>query len=260
MKKRMFLFLVCIFSALGVSAEEKPLFENGKSSWKIIIPANGGKTEQYAAEELQRAVWKISGARLPILRSDVPPESGALVIGSMEAPAIGKIAGELKLSGRKDLGEVIAVRRRGGNLYLAGNNPRAALFAVYHFLQKELGVRWLWGGESGEFMPQRSVYAVPENLALHHKPALALRELNPCGLGRLEEHELFLVRNFNNAAARTPSLQEKTGSIVLQRNHWVFPDPKLFQSKPEIFALYGGKRILHGEGGCWSNPEPSTTY
>ena len=255
MGKQIFLLLLGLLAAVDTGAKETPLFENGKSIWKIIIPARGGKTEAYAAEELQRAVWKISGARLPILRSDVPPESGALVIGSMKAPAIGKIAGELKLSERKDLGEVIAVRRRSGNLYLAGNNPRAALFAVYHFLQKELGVRWLWGGESGEFMPERTTYVIPGDLALHHRPVLTLRELNPCGLGRLEEHELFLVRNFNNAAARTPALQEKTSSIVLQRNHWVFPDPKLFQSKPEIFALYGGKRILHGEGGCWSNPE-----
>ena len=45
----------------------------------------------------------------------------------------------------------IRVGPEGGYLY--GSNPRSVLFAVYRYLE-QLGVRWLWHGQGGEYLPE----------------------------------------------------------------------------------------------------------
>lgn len=44
----------------------------------------------------------------------------------------------------------ISIGKKGG--YLHGSNPRSVLYAVYRYLE-ELGIRWLWHGEDGEYLP-----------------------------------------------------------------------------------------------------------
>jgi len=43
------------------------LADKGQSSYRIVIPAAAIPSERYAAQELQRYLEKISGAKLPIV-------------------------------------------------------------------------------------------------------------------------------------------------------------------------------------------------
>ena len=143
-------------AVLGVYAMAgDTLFQNGKTEWKIGISPKAAPAEQYAAQELQTALQKISGAEFPILKSETFPDGNTIIIGSPDStPQIREKADALKL--KKGNTEELAVYTLGGNLYLAGNNPRGALYAVYSFLQNQLGVRWFWPGDDGEFIRKKN--------------------------------------------------------------------------------------------------------
>ena len=64
MKK--FIATLCFAVTAFTLFASTPLFDAGKSSWKIVISPRSSTTEQRAAEELQTFLYKISGAKLYI--------------------------------------------------------------------------------------------------------------------------------------------------------------------------------------------------
>ena len=249
MKFQMTLFLS--LSALLLSAAS-PLFRNGKSDWKIVIPAKPHITETFAAEELRDTLKKISGATLPIEKSDTIPAESAVVIGTpATCPGVKKLVDTLKV--QPDKIEKIAIVTRNGKLYLAGNRPRAALYAVYTFLQDQLGCRWFWDGPTGEYITPRSEYNVPE-LAFHYSPPFRFRVMSPCFVHRHVQTEIWLARNRANGASRTIAVRDKTDSVKRGGGHTVCVPPKAFADHPDWFSMIDGKRVREGRAGCWSNP------
>ena len=244
--------VILSLSALLLSAAS-PLFQNGKSDWKIVIPANPHITETYAAEELRDTLKKISGVTLPIEKTDTVPAENAVVIGTpATSPEIKKLTDTLKV--QPDKIEKIAVVTRDGKLYLAGNRPRAALYAVYTFLQDQLGCRWFWDGPTGEYITPRSEYTLPE-LAFHYSPPFRFRVMSPCGLHRHVPTEIWLARNRANGASRTIAIRDKTDSIKRGGGHTVCVPKSSFAEHPDWFSMIDGKRVPEGRAGCWSNPE-----
>ena len=245
--------LLALLSTLALSmVNAATLFDNGKTDWQIVIPVKADAAEKYAAAELQTALKKISGAEFPIVSSDeVKPRQ--IIIGSLAtAPAVQKQINALKL--KKSNTEMISVKTLDGALYLTGDVPRGALYAVYTFLQKQLGVRWFWPGEDGEFITRQSKYELPE-LDFTYTPSFRFREMTPCSMHYHIPSEKWLARNLMNGGSRTPKVRDNAGFYRLDGQHWVSIDRKLFPSKPELFSLINGKRVKEGYAGCWSNPE-----
>ncbi len=248
--KNLFCFLaLCLGISLSGAA---PLFDNGKSAWKIVIPEKADAAERYAAEELQTFLHKISGVKIAIAASDAPEENSIIIGSPATSPAVKKNAALLRLKPGNT--EMLTVKTMGKKLYLAGNNPRGALYAVYTFLQKQLGCRWFWPGDDGEFIIKRAVYQLPE-LDYSSAPSFRFREMTPCGMHYHVPTEIWLARNLMNGGSRTPKIRDKAGFYKLDGQHWVSVDRKLFDTKPELFSLINGKREKSGYAGCWSNPE-----
>lgn len=233
------------------------LFDNNKTEWKIYLPAEPGAVETYAAEELQVALKKVSGVDFMIVKGGEIPSQNAIVIGSLESsPEVKSKSAELKLT--TDEVEQLAVYTIGNTLYLAGNNPRGCLYAVYSFLQRELGVRWLWPGDDGEFMPAKSNFILPK-LAWNYVPPFRFREMTPCDFHKHVPTEIWMARNFLNNGSRTESVRDKAGFVRADGMHSVSlsynNDPeKDFKSHPEYFSMVNGSRVVEGIAGCWSNP------
>ena len=141
-----------------------------------------------------------------------------------------------------------------GRLYLAGNQPRGALYAVYCFLQHELGVRWLWPGPDGEFMPAKKSWSLPE-LKFNHKPAFAYRGFHLCGDWRnVDLFREWMGRNFINIHRHAASPQDKRrGFYSMWSSHNVVLPEALFDQHPEYFAEIDGKRYKNNI--CFSHPE-----
>ena len=207
-----------------------PLFEGGQTAWKAVVPADAHPCVRYAAEELSNAVFRVSGAALPV----VPSADGV-------AHAVTFVV--------EDAGwapERVAYRLKGGRLVLWGNQPRAALHATYAFLDRELGVRWLWPGEDGAFYPARKSWAFPATFGFDCTPTIWFRGFHHCGdwRGRAD----FLVwqtRNYANIHRHGNSAREvKYGqySMIAAHNANLNRQKGLMAEHPECFALLGGKR------------------
>jgi hypothetical protein len=252
-------FITTMAVLLAGMAWGQELFKDGKTDWDIWISPTAGSTEKYAAQELQTALRKISGIEFKISPSENPPASNAVVIASLESckqlPAALGITADQK--------EISVVRLLDGKLYLAGNQPRAALYAVYTFLTDVCGVRWLWAGETGEFMPARTTLDL-KGLDITSKPAFQYRGFHLCGTHYCEETETWMARNRLNILRSDPingqewrkkwnDRRREKGLYMMFSTHNVSLPKTLLETRPELFAMIDGKR--RPDQACWSNPE-----
>ena len=250
---RLIISLFLCFTVAQNAVAGELLFQNGKTDWKIYLGPQTNQTEIFAAEELRDALKKMSGADFEIVSAEKAPKTKAIIIGSFDNPEVKTQAGALNLTTGKF--EEIAVYTLNGRLYLAGNQPRGALYAVYSFLQRELGVRWLWPGESGEFMPVKTNWELPE-LKFNHQPAIPYRGFHVTG--RAGIFKQWMARNFINTHFRAaPPEEKKMGFYAVSCGGHAYPPqekaPELFAQHPEYFAEIKGKRYQSNI--CLSNPE-----
>lgn len=135
----------------------------------IVTPEKALPVVQAAAEELRDHVRKASGAELPIVAEDQRPESGACIfLGATQAA---EAAG---LAIPENVPNAFVIKRINGSLFIVGDDSNGepfwiqhgnrtrvgTLFGVYEFLERRLGVRWLWPGDLGTVVPRASTIAL----------------------------------------------------------------------------------------------------
>ncbi len=147
-----------------VSGAEMLLVEKGVSHVPIIVAADAPLTTTEAAHELAAYIQKISGAKLQILVGPVSPTpERAIWIGIQ--PNLKEVFPDASLEFTHP--EEILQICNGHHLLIAGRDHRAGdkqiesgtANSVYTFLQKDLGVRWLWPGPLGEDVVKRETIA-----------------------------------------------------------------------------------------------------
>ncbi|MBM3497220.1 MAG: DUF4838 domain-containing protein [Armatimonadetes bacterium] len=141
----------------------------GRPAAAIVTPDFSLPVVTYAAEELVYHLREASGAQVPVMReSEAPGQGPRLYLGSCRAAAAaGLDTGGLPPNGfrLKLVGEAFFLLGDDSDGPAAGvlhnNRTRVGtLFAVYEFLEQGLGVRWLWPGKLGEFIPQQPTVRV----------------------------------------------------------------------------------------------------
>ena len=229
-----------------------PIVRDGAPVAIVVLPANATPAVRYAAEELVHHVEKATGAKLEIAcECDSMPDV-AIYLGDTEAArAAGIKASEL---GPETF--VLRAKPKGDTLFIAGRDTAGdplnrdtsagTLFGVYEWLERDLGVRWLWPGELGTFVPKtrdamaRDVDATvtPRFFQRHVRAGLEFKSTHPA-LG------------FTPAAAADYA-REQTKFLRRQRlgrgekisyGH-AFADwwPRYGQEHPEWFQLVHGRR------------------
>lgn len=235
MKKLSFLLLALLLPAL-LPAREK-LFENGRTTWSIDTGNSSNETICYAGQELKNALFKISGVNFPFS-------------GMAEHRIILKVDSTLS-------SDHVSIRTRDGNLLLSGGSERSVLYAAYTFLQKYMGVRWLWPGASGEFMPRKESWEMPD-IDFTYTSAIPYRVLHQTGDTPNDQQAFrdWMARNFvtNHWHFLWNTQKDKArGFYAAWAAHAAYVDKKYFKQHPEYFALTNG--IRHHEMFCFSNPE-----
>lgn len=129
------------------------LVRHGTARAQIVVTVDAARVELHAAAELQRYLAAIGGVCLPI--SATPePGSAQLLIGR---------AAQLDGADISNLGpDGYVVERREQRVWLAGAQPYAALYAVYHLLERHLGCGFFEDGDQVPTCPTVSLGVVAE--------------------------------------------------------------------------------------------------
>ena len=133
----------------------------------IVIPAKPLDAERYAADELKHHLDKAFSASMKIVSEGSFNPSNFPCHFYIGATAAAKRAG---IPGRELKKDEHVVKTVGNGLFLLGRdsdikykdigniwNPTiyATIYAVYDFLETEMGVKWIWPGPTGEVIPKR---------------------------------------------------------------------------------------------------------
>ena len=174
---------VCIFCIALPCLAQVQLVRDGTAVATIVVANDGTETSRYAAQELVWHLERATGVALPVVtEADLPTEAHTRVyIGDTETGHhYGIDVDHLPR-------EAYILRSVGNDLFIAGHdaggdplsprNPDAGtLFGVYELIERTLGVRWLWPGELGTYIPETdtvSLWSVNEA----NTPALNFRGL-----------------------------------------------------------------------------------
>jgi len=164
---------------------------DNRANAAILVPDKPRPVVTFAAEELRYHVHVATGATLPIRNENVVSANaaGLLVLGPCQRTAAAGVQvddlppnafriklsnGNLYLVGRDSGGSVLDSRNIQGRLH---NNMTAVgtLLAVYEFLDRQLGVRWLWPGKLGEVIPKRKSIQVSRWDQTYRPPLVTTR-------------------------------------------------------------------------------------
>ena len=241
-------WLLTVLVTLPLAARQQPtvLADGGKSTYSICISREASPSERHAADELQRSLEEISGARLPIV-TDAEPTLGALVLVG-KSKALDRLGLDIPFD---DLGpEGFALRSAGRHLVIAGGRLRGTLYGTYTFLEK-LGCRWFAPGVSRIPKMSRVTVAFLNEI---QKPAFEYRE--PYFTEAWDKD--WAARNKTNGAFSL--LDESTGGKVqyypfVHSFYQMIPPSKYFREHPEYFSLIDGQRRTEQGQLCLTNPD-----
>ena len=227
------------------------LFRNGKSDYTIVVASDAPESEMYAAAELQSWIREVSGVEIPVagIADGVPGKR--LVVGYN--PIVSELVPE---SGKPDdRDDSFTLTTRGGDILLWGGSKRGTLYAVYSFLEEELGCRWYSSKVS--VAPKKDSWGF-RKIERHEAPGIRIRD--NCVLD-VRSNPVFSARMRNNFI-RIPGCDPGTTIPGTAEGYWgvhsmgSFITPAEFYSThPEYFSLREGKRLSGYSQLCLSNPD-----
>ena len=165
------------------AADAVRIVVEGRAAAIIVTADEPLPVARHGADELVRHVQLATGVTLPVAVESAIPEGYA----SRVFLGMTKAAREQGIVAEELPPETFVMRSAGADLYIVGeedesnplspsNSKCGTLFGVYELLERCLGVRWLWPGELGTYIPAAervTLDPVDETIA----PRLAFREI-----------------------------------------------------------------------------------
>ena len=243
MKTLKLLIATMLALAATVAASASPaIFKNGKSRYVIAVAAEASVSELTAAKELQHYIEEAGGVTLPIVNTCPSGHYISVGYNNLAQAAFGDPAPEAD-------DETVFCRTKDGNLYLYGGSVRGTIYAVYTFLERNLGIRW--------YTPEFTKVPATERLDLPEEdfvqsPAVRFRFVQYHNAMR---DEAWMAHNKNNTTQETA--RNPYGGISgywgIHTSDYFIPAGEYFNTHPEYFCMRDGKRTP-GQL-CLSNPE-----
>jgi len=245
--------------------------DNSATSYVIIHAEHATKIEVFAAHQLSDYLQKITGAAFPILKEQDAPPDTRIIIG--QGALCKKMLGIERVAQLR--ADEFIIQGSGSDILLVGERPLGTLYAIYSFLERELGCHWLnWYGE--ESVPQTQSVSLKE-IGRTSAPAFDQRDIYL----RYYQKDISRIWPFmvaNGVTRPLPaSLEEKTGSSGLRYvrhspavhslfyylvpeigNHALhvlqkeLKEHSVFKEHPDYFSLINGERVTTHQL-CFSN-------
>lgn len=280
------LFLIfCMFTVCVYADDTIKIDRNSRHV--IVVGEKANRVTLFAAQQLKVYLKKITGADIPISKDSK--------IQSMPLNAF--FIGESKFT--KELGveledpnpEAFIIKNIGGRIVMIGDDVpkekgdefipfsyfysrKGSVFAVYEFLERFGGVRWIFPGEVGEVIPALESITL-SGIDIQSHPQVKSRQFWGYGYG-IKEPSPFTLSPKNTAEFSLWLMRLRHG-VPLElgfragfAHSWgdYMEGNKYFASHPEYYALVDGERRgaianLKGEPAwldkgwqvCTSNPD-----
>ncbi len=238
--------LLAIALTLTAAPSGLTLVEKGRSRYTIVLARDASPSERRAAEELQRFLAEIAGARLPIASDEARTRGPLILLG--RSRALERLGVRIPFD---TLGpEGFVLKTAGRHLVIAGGRQRGTMYGVYAFLEK-LGCRWFTAEVSR--IPKLATIRIPPLDELQ-KPAFEYRE--PFFTEAFDKD--WAARNRTNG--HFAKLDESTGGNVryypfVHSFYELLPPKKYFAEHPEYYSLIAGRRRAERGQLCLTNPD-----
>lgn len=232
MNKRLFyLFLIIMLCNKVFAQKNFVLVNNGKSSYKIVIPVDANEIEKKSSAIFQDYIRRITNYTLPIV-SQKPSASGYQVI-----------IGRNTLVSNNELiglgGDGVLIKKINNSLILTGGNRKGALYSVYTLLEEYLGCRMYT--RTVVEVPHKSTITLPVSIYKKQVPSFAYRTT-------------FYVESLDHTYSDFHKMNyffEDWGLFAHTFENLV-PKAKYFESHPEYYALVS--RVRNPGQLCLTNP------
>ncbi len=195
---RKYVFLLLWVFGLSVWAEncgaaDVALVRDGKPQGVVVVGAEAPPLYRRLAEYFSETVERSTGARLPVLTEgvEISSETPRIYMGPTEA------ARKMGLHGDKLPEETCRILTADNAVFVWGNDAldgkdlmeatrwqrtveaQPTRWGVNRLLEEQLGVRWLWPGRLGTYVPKHGSLTIPA-MDVSFQPKLQIRRL---GLG-----------------------------------------------------------------------------
>ncbi|MBQ6472202.1 MAG: DUF4838 domain-containing protein, partial [Victivallales bacterium] len=134
----------------------------------IVLRAEATSSEWRAAEEMAHHLAKAADGAVQVFIEGGAslPKGPCIFLGNCQANLRAGLRPE-EMGGNCGVivvdGEALRLAGKDEpNHYLSDDTSTGTLFAVYEFLENHLGVRWLWPGELGEYVPRPRNLSIPD--------------------------------------------------------------------------------------------------
>ena len=225
---------VLLLSARNVDARELLLASGGRAAVVVRVAADAIPAERNAAAELATYLGRITAAEFRVVDEADAPRAGATIEIGPTRRARGRIPDVASLPPER-----WGIRSDGATLYLYGGRPRGVLYAVYHFLEDEMGVRFWTPWE--EHVPSRRRLAVGP-LDRTGEPGFAYRDVTVVdgpvvyrARRRHNGHQSWLPLAWGGREAYGPPSHVHTAFAYV-------PPDEHFERHPEWFSEIDGLR------------------
>ncbi len=225
------------------------LATDGRPQMAIVLADGAIAAERTACDELAGYLGQITGGTFAVVGESAAAPGPSIYVGPT---AFARQHG-LDPSGWGP--ERWALRAIGPDLVLVGGRPRGTLYAVYHVLEDELGVRW-WTALD-EHVPRQPTLHV-ESLDRHGEPRFSYRDIH---LLYAHDGGRFGVRNRLNGQGFGPTDEALGGGVYygppngVHTFYFYIPPAEHFDKHPEWFSLIDNKRTADQAQLCLTNPE-----
>jgi len=241
--------LAFVSIAQAAQSDEIVLADGGQSSYRIVVAGDASPSTRRGAEELQKFLEEMTGAKLAIVSDDQPAGAKEIILGARSRLADLKV--EVDFAGLGAEGYVI--RTVGPHLIIAGGALRGNMYGVYGLLEDHLGCRWFAPGVSRIPKTQRLVLGTIDERKV---PVLEYRE--PFTFDCFDGD--WCARNRVNSSsgrldARHGGKVRFGGGFFVHTFDRLVPAEKHFDQHPEYFSLVKGQRIKKHTQLCCTNEE-----
>jgi len=243
----------------------------------ITLAETASPAEKTAANELATYLEKVTGASFPIIKPGEAAGRQVIAVGPGAARALAPDL-DLAKAGENGLGEdgiliktlLSETTDQSSSLILTGaeGSKRGTLYAVYEFLEREVGLRWWTHTE--EFVPKKPTLSI-RSLDVRYKPDFFYRLVYAWGIIHIGttwgyndsdasvrdwDSARFAARQRNNGGDSVLPASLGGSLVPIGRGHTFYPfipPQTYFKDHPEWYSERGGKRLSSGAQLCMTN-------